>query len=252
MSAKISTPQLRRLAADIENAYRENFREQRNITAQLVAEKMRAEAELADAQAGITTGTAAEYHAIQVLPLLGEVHIKGGGNIVKIERPYSGDGEKHGIYVAFQRPCDPVAAERDGLFVRIWIGTKEAGPLAQYEVSTGQWYALAGRGNHGKNYACGGNWSSKKVDQAPKIFYQLEKIMNQETKIAQAKAKLEYAKLMLHANSQDQGAASHFRQAETPAYDGQSEICLGKAGQWAAHAEITRARAALLLAEAGL
>ena len=69
---------------------------------------------------------------------------------------------------------------------------------------------------------------------------------------AHAEAKLEAAKLMLHANCQQQGAMAHMRQAERPAYSGQAEICISKAATWAAHAEITRARAGLVLAKAGL
>lgn len=252
LAADPTAAQLRRLALDIESAYSDDHREGRSNTASLVAEKMRAQADLSDAINGEeNTGVAAEYHVAQTLPLLGEIHLKAG-RLVKIEHPYDSEGEAYGIYVAFQRAADPVAEDRDGMFSRIYIGSKEAGPLAQYEVHTGQWYALTGRGNHGKNYACGGNWSSRKVDQAPEIFNQLEKIMDQNQKIAQAKARLEAAKLMLHANSQDQGAAAHNRQAAHPIYDGQSEICMAKAATWAAHADITRVKAALVLAEAGL
>lgn len=252
MDTKITAPQLRCLAADIVAAYADDFRDNRNITAQLVADKMVAEANLIDAKSGQNTTIAAEYHTTQILPLLGSVHIKGGGSIIKIDRPYRSEGKKQGIYVNFSRTCDPVAAERDGHFNHIYIGTEKDGPLAHYAAASNQWYECTSHGNFGKNYACGGNWSSKKVDQAPEIFNQLEKIMDQATKIAQTEAKLAAAKLMLHANTQDQGAAAHLRQAAHPAYDGQDAICVGKAATWAAQAEITRAKAGLLLAQAGL
>lgn len=248
---KYTAPELRRIAIDLETAYSDDHRDRRDEKAALVAAKLRAQADLDDALTGETTGTAAECHIVQRVPLLGEIRIQGGRRVA-VERPYHDEGAAHGIHVAFEWAADPVAEDRDGTLIRIFIGTEDAGPLAHYEAGSRQWYALTGRGNHGKRYACGGNWSAVRVDTPPEIFNRLEKVMEQASRIAQAKARLEAAKLNLFAAQQDDMAAAYARQSTRPAYDGQAEVCASKAGIAASHADITRAKASLVLAEAGL
>lgn len=252
MSTNPKPSQLRRLALDIESTYQHDHRDRRSEKAALVGAKLRAQADLADAAAGeADTGIADDYHITQRVPLLGEIKIKGGHRL-SIERPYADEGAAHGIHVAFEWASDPGYAERDGRLVRMYIGTEADGPTAQYEAGSGQWYALKSHGNYGKNHAYGGNWASARVDSAPAIFNQLEKIMDQSTRIAQAKARLAAAELNLFANQQDEMSRSYARQAQRPAYDGQAEVCAGKAVAAASHADITRAKATLVLAQAGL
>ena len=254
-NAVLQAAQLRKAAADLIKTYRDDHRDARSEAAQIVGAEMCARADLMDAEAGTDTGVAQQCIIEQDVPLLGKIKIEGGRKIF-VERPYNCEGEASGIYVDFQWCADPRAAERDGTLIRFWIGSQEQGPLAQYEASDGQWYALTSRGNYGKRYACGGNWSSKKIEQAPEIVNQLEKIMNEQNakneRIAKAKIKLEAARLRLLAQSQRDMAAAYGRQATKPIYPEQAEICAGKGSMALSHADVTEARAALLLAEAGI
>ena len=70
----------------------------------------------------------------------------------------------------------------------------------------------------------------------------------QEIRIAQAKARLEAAKLRILACSQDQYSAGATRTGNDT---GRAE-CHEKAAQYAAHAAETRAQADLIEAEAGI
>jgi len=69
-----------------------------------------------------------------------------------------------------------------------------------------------------------------------------------KTKLAQAR--LEAAKLRTRAAHQESQAQAYRRQAAKPIYDGQAEICLGKAAEVAALAAENRAKADLIEAEA--
>lgn len=256
MSTTNLTPaQLRRWAQDQRDYYDGSRMEER---AEVFGDRLLARAELADALDDTDTGIAEECIIEQRVPLLGLIKIKGGRKI-EVEHPYNCEAEAHGIHVAFQWCSDPGSEERDGQLVRLYIGHRDTGIQAQYEASTEQWYECTARGNHGKNYACGGNWSSKKVATPPAIFNQLEAIMEnirteaeKQARIAQAKARLEAANLMVHAQCQREHAAAYTRQASRPIYDGQTEVCIGKGEMAMAHAGVTEARAKLVLAEAGL
>lgn len=68
--------------------------------------------------------------------------------------------------------------------------------------------------------------------------------------VIRARAQLEATKLRTRAAHQETQAAAYRRQAAQPIYDGQTEICLGKAAEVEALAAENRARAALLEAEA--
>lgn len=68
------------------------------------------------------------------------------------------------------------------------------------------------------------------------------------TKLAQSR--LDAAKLRTRAVHQESQAASYRRQAAKPIYDGQTEICLGKAAECDALAAENRAKANLIEAEA--
>jgi len=68
--------------------------------------------------------------------------------------------------------------------------------------------------------------------------------------VIRARATLEATKLRTRAAHQETQAASYRRQAAKPMYEGQTEICLGKAAEVEALAAENRARAALIEAEA--
>lgn len=255
----LTAPELRRAADLLRAEFADDFRDNRAAAAAAHADQMQARADLLDAEAGIdNSGIADDYFAVQTLPLLGKIQIRAGRKIY-VERPYNCEGEAHGIYVDFQWRSDPRAAEDCGTLVLLRIGTRLAGPLAQFCTREQQWYALSSRGNFGKKYASGGHWSSKKVAAPPEIFITLEHIMqekiehNQQVeRIAKAKARLEAATLRLHAQGQRDGAAAHARQAAHPIYPGQEFICAQKNATFERHAAITEARADLILANAGL
>ena len=64
------------------------------------------------------------------------------------------DGQlAEGVYVAMACNADT------GELHNLWIGTPETGPMLAYHPDSG-WSPIYSRGNYGKNYACGGNWSS--------------------------------------------------------------------------------------------
>ena len=255
LSVAITPAQLHRYALDQRAYYDGSRQEERAI---IFGARMEARAELDDALADTDSGIAEECIIEQRVPLLGLIKIKGGRKIY-VEHHYNCEAEAHGIHVAFQWCSDPGCEERNAMLVRLYIGHRDTGIQAQYEASTGHWYQCTGRGNHGKNYACGGNWSSRKVATPPAIFNQLEEIMKnirteaqKQQRIAQAKASLEAAELMVLAQVQREHAAGYARQSCNPIYDGQAEICIGKAGMAGAFADRTEARAKLVLAEAGL
>jgi len=80
---------------------------------------------------------------------------------------------------------------------------------------------------------------------------QVTRTPEQEQRIARASAKLKAAELRLQACQNDQRAEGYNRQAMHPAYDGQSEICCGKADNEVAYGNKLRAQADLIEAEAG-
>lgn len=246
----LTPPELRRFAEDIEAAYANDTREGRDISAFLVAEKFRAKADLEDALCDTHSGIADELLIEQTVPLLGTIKIKGGKKIY-MEHPYNEEGKQYNIHVAFQWYCSPISEINDGKLMRIWIGAREKGPLAQYDASDNQWYELKNNGNYGKRYACGGTWRSVKINTAPKVFLILEKIM-ELSRVEKAKAALKAAKLDLFAHQQACMGFAYARQASKPIYAGQEMICAEKSENALYHSGITSAKAELIRAEAGL
>ena len=71
-----------------------------------------------------------------------------------------------GVYVAYERSGDKL--------IRMYIGTDTGGPVLQWDADgrgkwdgmqtidfpAGAWTICYSRGNYGRNYACGGTWSS--------------------------------------------------------------------------------------------
>lgn len=83
---------------------------------------------------------------VETYPLVGKIYYLPNG-----ERAV--ENEPSHKYLEFAYEWDS-----KGHLLRIYVGSKYHGPmLAWYE---GKWGNLYSRGNYGKNYACGGNWSS--------------------------------------------------------------------------------------------
>lgn len=234
----LSTAQRRRWAHDL------LANNQDNPIAHAHVAQMLAECDLDDAKSGIDSGIADIAEITQDIPLIGKVTIRGG-KIVAVERHYNGEGEAHGIHCAWEWRSDPAAEYYTGMCVRMYIGTEQSGPLAQWEASTGQWYALESRGNYGKRYAFGGNFKGTKISQKPGILQKLEDIMDRAEKIRVAEIKLKAAQKRVFAAHQLDGVRAYERQASNPAYDGQDMVCMGKAA-------VVRALAAQTMAEADL
>jgi hypothetical protein len=61
-----------------------------------------------------------------------------------------------------------MAGLRQGELVRIWIGTREAGPRVQWDHSPEirGWSRLESKGNYGRNWSHGGTWRGDKTRYA--------------------------------------------------------------------------------------
>jgi hypothetical protein len=77
-----------------------------------------------------------------------EGHTKMVDKFKNLKTDQIGDG----IYIAFEWS--------DKTLIRIYFGSKTNGPMLQYYADSG-WTNLYSRGNFGRKYACGGNWSSQ-------------------------------------------------------------------------------------------
>lgn len=223
------------------------------------AARMIAAADLEDLEAGRELVTADSAAMIYDYPIIGIYTITGGGDAT-CGRPY-GDAEADraeasGIYTAWEWCHDPAAEERAGELIRLYIGSTERGPEAQYNCHDKQWYKLTSKGNFGKKYACGGNWRGEKCtgDETPEIYKKLMEVlgMDQQKKIEAAKARLAAAEKRVFAAHQREGAAAYYRQASQPAYPGQETTCANKGAIVEALAAKTEAEADLIEAEAGL
>ena len=130
--------------------------------AQAVAAEIEARAELADAEAGRAAVVAESAAMVEDYPILGRI-TREGGKIIAIERPWTDADiqrvESQGVMISYQWCHDPMSGLRQGELIRIWIGTREAGPRVQWDHGQG-WCRLTSRGNFGKNWSHGGNWRS--------------------------------------------------------------------------------------------
>jgi hypothetical protein len=222
---------------------------------------MEAEAELVETQADIISPAPEEDCTIRINnPILGEIICKGG-KIEGIEYPWEQDHVdalyKIGIDMAFEWCHDPRAGLRQGQLIRIYIGTKDIGPRVMW--CDGIWSSHKSHGNYGKNWACGGNWSSvgaKKSKHlnniAPDLAQKIKEAKMDIERIKKVEAKVKAAQKRILACSQRDMAASYNRQASHPAYPGQEIICAGKASMVSTLASKTEAEAELIEARAGL
>jgi hypothetical protein len=65
------------------------------------------------------------------------------------------DGQiAEGVYISIRYNSET------GQLVNFWLGTPELGPMLAYHERDG-WTPIYSRGDYGKNYSCGGHWSSQ-------------------------------------------------------------------------------------------
>jgi len=218
---------------------------------------MIARADLDDAEADRETITADKAIMEYNLPILGRYTVSG-----KMERTYDccyDDAmadycESRGMFTGWEWSNDPAAEEHCGELVRLYIGSRESGPEAQYNACDRTWYKLTSRGNFGKKYACGGNWRSEKCtgNDVPEIYTKLQEVIMDYKRIERAKVKVAAAEKRVFAAQQREMSAAYFRQAEHPIYAGQEIICANKGAVVEALAAKTEAEADLMEAQAGL
>lgn len=252
--ANLTTAERRRWAEDMRQYWNGTKCEDK---ANAHAALMIARADLEDAEADCEPTTADKAIMEYDLPIMGKYTVSG-----KMERTYDfcyNDAvadfcEARGIYTAWEWRTDPAAEEHTGELIRLYIGSKEHGPEAQYNAYNGTWYRLHSKGNFGKRYACGGNWSGEKCKdgETPNIYRRLQEAIMDYKKIEKAKAKLAAAKKRVFAAHQREGAAAYFRQAMHPIYPGQEMICSNKGAIVEALAARSEAEADLIEAQAGL
>jgi len=144
--------------------------------AHAMAGSLIAQANLGDAITGNEPTTADHCYIDREYPLLGKCRYEGG-RLVQIEHPWANGQitvcKQAGIDVAFQWSADPAAGMDQGELLRIWIGTKDAGPRLQWDGRTGKWQRLISNGNYGNNWACGGTWrQDKPLDQREPLYYE--------------------------------------------------------------------------------
>ena len=183
---KLTTAQRRRWAHDMALAWAGTDLEHK---AKVHAARMIAKADLEDLQAKVQPQTADTVSMEYYYPFLGITAIRPDRSR-KIEHPYD-DAladycEAQGIYTAWEWQTDPAAEEHCGALAYLWIGSRALGPEAQYTADTDTWYALTGKGDHGKQYAHGGTWTSK--EGFPQIIKKLKDLIMDYDEINQAKA----------------------------------------------------------------
>lgn len=229
-----------------------------------------AQAELMEAEAGLMDAKAGKISEEQdctredTYPILGKIS-RRGGKIIDVEHQWDQvhvDAlRQRDIDMAWEWRNDPRAGTDQGELIRIYIGTRTDGPRVIW--TNGKWTSHKSKGNFGKNWACGGNWStigSVSADNLNEIAPDLadaikegyKMVTEQAKKIEQAEVRVKAANLRILAASQRDYAAGHYRQANHPIYPGQETICIGKAERIEAVASRTEAEADLLLAKAGL
>ena len=247
---KLTTAQHRRWAHDMALAWAGTDLEHK---AEAHATRMIAEADLEDCRAGVPPQMADTVSMEYYYPILGRTVIRP--DRTRIPEHLYDDAladycETRGIYTAWEWRTDPAAEERCGELVYLRIGSRARGPEAQYTADTETWYALTGKGDHGKRYAHGGTWTSRKcTKETPNIVKKLEELIVRYNKIKQAEARLKAANLRVLAAQQAEMAAAYHRQSSRPAYPGQEMICAGKAQIVEALSAQTMARANFIEAD---
>jgi hypothetical protein len=233
-----------------------------------------ARAELAEAEQGLSSPSPEEDCTVYAdYPIIGMVSARLG-RILSVEHPWTdamGDVlEARGIMIRWEWCFDAhriISGDARGPLVYIYVGTREHGPRAQWH--DGHWYKLTSNSKYGGRWALGGTWRTEyagrdrkgyntlaecapDLDAAIKEVQGMSETKNEtkEQRIAAAKAKLAAANKRVLAASQREMARGYLRQASNPAYDGQADICIGKADQVEAMAARSEAEADVIEAEA--
>lgn len=129
------------------------------------ADRLEAEADLADALAGVEPATADYAHLEQVVPILGTI-VYSGGVIISVDhawtKAHDDEARRRGIMLAWQwvRPLHSPAA---GTCSDFFAGTRDSGPLVHWSASDGCWRRCSSEGNYGENWACGGAWHTEQI-----------------------------------------------------------------------------------------
>ena len=207
------------------------------------ADRLEAEAELDDALAGVEPTMADHADVEQIVPVLGRI-VCSGGVIKSVEQewgdPQNGEAERRGIMLTWSW-VKSLHFPDAGKCTYFHAGTRESGPLVLWSAVDGYWRRCKSTGNYGKNWACGGNWEIERIkpndtspDGAipygsqyvyesfeacnPNLWQAVLDILNSQirqdaTRVAQATAQLEAAKLRQIAARHRHGAEGHRRQA---------------------------------------
>ena len=272
-----TTAQKRKHAALVRITARERNDEELQF-ALAYADRLEAEADLEDAQAGVEPAIADHADVEQIVPVLGRI-VCSGGAIKSIEHEWTAEhdseAERRGIMLTWSWMLS-LHAPQAGQCLDFYVGTRESGPLAHWSSRDGYWRRCRSTGNSGKNWACGGTWTNQplKSDKEPDegipyrnyyVFNSLQTcnptlsqaiidIMYPQTQIdiiRIAKAKLEAAELRQRAATKRQQAMRFRQQASRPIYPGQGAVSANNAAIADAKAEQLEALAEVKLAEAG-
>lgn len=239
------------------------------------ADRLEAEAELDDALAGVEPTMADHADVEQVVPVLGRI-VCSGGVIQSMEREWgaaqNGEAERQGIMLTWSW-VKSLHSPEAGTCADFYAGTRESGPLVSWSAVDGYWRRCRSTGNYGKNWACGGNWEIERIkpNETPpdgaipygtQYVYesfeacnpdlcqvirdiQSSQIRQDGTRVAQATAKLEAAKLRQIATRHRHRAEGYRRQASRPNRPGQETEHAKQAAVQDALAGKFEARAAL-------
>ena len=239
------------------------------------ADRLEAEAELDDALAGVEPTMADHADAEQVVPVLGRI-VCSGGVIKSVEHEWvdaqNDEAERRGIMLTWSW-VKSLHSPEAGTCTYFYAGTRESGPLVSWSAVDGYWRRCRSTGNYGKNWACGGKWETERIkpnDTPPDgaILYkglyvyetfeacnsalcqairdiQSSLIRQDGTRVAQATANLEAAKLRQIATEHRHRAEGYRSQASRPNRPGEETEHAKKAAVQDALADKFEARAAL-------
>lgn len=239
------------------------------------ADRLEAEAELEDALAGVEPTMTDHADVEQIVPILGRI-VYSGGVIKSVQNQWidaqDNEAERRGIMLAW-RWVKSLHSPDAGTCTGFHAGTREAGPLVNWSADDGYWRRCRSTGNYGKNWACGGNWEIERIKTSdtppdgaiphgreyvyesfetcnPVLSHAVQEILKSQirrdaTRVDQATAKLEAAKLRQIAAGHRHRAKGHRRLVSRPNQPGEETGHVKKATVQDALANKHEARAAL-------
>jgi len=161
----LNTAQRRNWAALLRERYTANpdkYRAEDVAAAIAQADLIEAQADLDDAQAGRKPQIADSCAVVENYPILGRI-TREGGIRTRIEHPWTDEDaariESAGVMLCMEMHDDPRAGMGQGRIGRIYVGTRDAGPIASWDCNSRKWHRLRSNGNYGNRWACGGTWS---------------------------------------------------------------------------------------------